>query len=87
MTYARSVFIIHNIAHQGRGPLAELSGLEVSRRSPNTHSGTTLLNRMCYHSLFAVGPWLRQEVCNRIQLNCFAQDQKALVSTIALGKD
>ncbi len=32
MTYARSVFIIHNIAHQGRGPLAELSGLEVSSK-------------------------------------------------------
>ena len=29
MTYARSVLVIHNIAHQGRGPFAELSGLEV----------------------------------------------------------
>ena len=33
MTYARSVFIIHNIAHQGRGPLAELSGLEVREQT------------------------------------------------------
>ena len=31
MTYARSIFVIHNIAHQGRGPFAELSGLEVSQ--------------------------------------------------------
>ena len=30
MTYARSIFVIHNIAHQGRGPFAELGGLEVS---------------------------------------------------------
>lgn len=29
MTYARSVLVIHNIAHQGRGPLAELGALEV----------------------------------------------------------
>lgn len=29
MTYARSVFVIHNIAHQGRGPMAELSPLEI----------------------------------------------------------
>lgn len=29
MTYARSVFVVHNIAHQGRGPLAELAPLEV----------------------------------------------------------
>ena len=29
MTYARSVFLVHNIAHQGRGPLAELAPLEV----------------------------------------------------------
>ena len=29
MTYARSVFVVHNIAHQGRGPMAELAPLEV----------------------------------------------------------
>ena len=29
MTYARSVFVIHNVAHQGRGPMAELGPLEI----------------------------------------------------------
>ncbi|BDA42851.1 Granule-bound starch synthase 2, chloroplastic/amyloplastic [Coccomyxa sp. Obi] len=29
MTYARSVLVIHNMAHQGRGPLAEVAGLEI----------------------------------------------------------
>ena len=29
MTYARSLLVIHNIAHQGRGPMAELSQMEV----------------------------------------------------------
>lgn len=29
MTFARSVFIIHNIAHQGRGPMDELGPLEI----------------------------------------------------------
>ena len=29
MDFARSVFVIHNIAHQGRGPMAELAPLEV----------------------------------------------------------
>ena len=29
MTYARSVLVIHNMAHQGRGPMADLSNLEV----------------------------------------------------------
>lgn len=29
MTYARSMFVIHNIAHQGRGPMDELNNLEV----------------------------------------------------------
>lgn len=29
MTYARSVFVIHNMAHQGRGPMAELAPLEI----------------------------------------------------------
>ena len=29
LTYARSVLVIHNMAHQGRGPLAEVSGLEI----------------------------------------------------------
>ena len=32
MTYARSVFVIHNIAHQGRGPMADLSPLEIPER-------------------------------------------------------
>ena len=29
MTYARSLLVIHNIAHQGRGPMAELAPFEV----------------------------------------------------------
>ena len=29
LTYARSVFVIHNMAHQGRGPMAELPPLEI----------------------------------------------------------
>ncbi len=29
MTYARSVSVIHNIAHQGRAPMAEMGSLEV----------------------------------------------------------
>lgn len=29
MTYARSLLVIHNIAHQGRGPMAELGPFEV----------------------------------------------------------
>ena len=29
MTYARSVLVIHNMAHQGRGPMADLNYLEV----------------------------------------------------------
>ena len=29
MTYARSMLVIHNMAHQGRGPLAELSNFEI----------------------------------------------------------
>lgn len=29
MTYARSLLVIHNIAHQGRGPMAELSQMEI----------------------------------------------------------
>ena len=29
MTYARSVMVIHNMAHQGRGPMAELAPLEI----------------------------------------------------------
>ena len=29
MTYARSVLVIHNMAHQGRAPYAELGALEV----------------------------------------------------------
>jgi glycogen synthase len=30
MTYARSVFVIHNIAHQGRGPFFEVDSLELN---------------------------------------------------------
>jgi glycogen synthase len=30
MTYARSVFIIHNMAHQGRGPFDEVQNLELN---------------------------------------------------------
>jgi hypothetical protein len=30
MTYARSVFVIHNMAHQGRGPFVETDNLELS---------------------------------------------------------
>eukprot|EP00884_Botryococcus_braunii_P004523 jgi/Botrbrau1/14071/Bobra.182_3s0018.1 len=29
MTYARSVFVLHNIAHQGRGPMKDIANLEV----------------------------------------------------------
>ena len=29
MTYARSVLVIHNMAHQGRGPMADLGNLQV----------------------------------------------------------
>lgn len=29
MTYARSLLVIHNMAHQGRAPFAELAALEV----------------------------------------------------------
>ena len=29
MTYARAVLVVHNIAHQGRGPMAEIGPLEV----------------------------------------------------------
>lgn len=29
MQYARSMLVIHNIAHQGRGPMAELSQMEI----------------------------------------------------------
>ncbi|KAK9816454.1 hypothetical protein WJX72_000502 [[Myrmecia] bisecta] len=29
LTYARSVFVIHNIAHQGRGPMDEIAQLEI----------------------------------------------------------
>lgn len=32
MTYARSVFTIHNMAYQGRGPFAELANFEVPDR-------------------------------------------------------
>lgn len=30
MTYARCVFVIHNMAHQGRGPFAEVHNLELN---------------------------------------------------------
>lgn len=29
MQYARSVLVVHNVAHQGRGPMADLANLEV----------------------------------------------------------
>ena len=29
LTYARSVFVIHNIAHQGRGPMDEVNPMEI----------------------------------------------------------
>ena len=29
MTFARSILVIHNMAHQGRGPLVEVAQLEV----------------------------------------------------------
>lgn len=32
MTYARCVFVIHNMAHQGRGPFAEATNLELDDR-------------------------------------------------------
>jgi hypothetical protein len=30
MTYARSIFVIHNIAHQGRAPFIESENLELN---------------------------------------------------------
>lgn len=30
-TFARSCFVVHNMAHQGRGPMADLANLEVRR--------------------------------------------------------
>ena len=30
LSYARSVLVVHNMAHQGRGPMAELANLEVA---------------------------------------------------------
>lgn len=30
MTYARAMFVIHNMAHQGRGPMAEVQHLELN---------------------------------------------------------
>ena len=38
MTYARSVLVIHNMAHQGRGPMADLAFLEVLP-TPSSCSG------------------------------------------------
>lgn len=34
MEYARSVFVIHNIAHQGRGPMSEVGQLELGGAYP-----------------------------------------------------
>ena len=35
MTYSRAVFVIHNMAHQGRAPFVESARLEVpDRRAP-----------------------------------------------------
>lgn len=30
MTYARCIFVIHNMAHQGRGPFDEVNNLELN---------------------------------------------------------
>jgi starch synthase len=30
MTYARAIFVIHNMAHQGRGPFVETENLELN---------------------------------------------------------
>ncbi len=35
MDFARSVLVVHNMAHQGRGPMAELPPLEVSGCIPH----------------------------------------------------
>jgi Starch synthase catalytic domain len=35
MTFARSVAVIHNMAHQGRGPMAELAPLEIPPQYEN----------------------------------------------------
>lgn len=40
MTYARSMLVIHNIAHQGRGPMAELAQMEI----PHNYVETFRLN-------------------------------------------
>mmetsp|Transcript_30852 Transcript_30852/g.87251 ORF Transcript_30852/g.87251 Transcript_30852/m.87251 type:complete len:374 (-) Transcript_30852:852-1973(-) len=36
MTYARSMFVIHNMAHQGRGPFAELDNFEIPEQDRDT---------------------------------------------------
>jgi len=86
MTYARSVFIIHNIAHQGRGPLAELSGLEVSRQTPVLRRDTMLPQPMCYHSLFSAALVAGRALICRHHIHC-APYQKAMFSTSASGKE
>jgi len=35
MVYARSVAVIHNMAHQGRGPMAELAPMEIPSHYEN----------------------------------------------------
>ncbi len=39
MDFARSVLVVHNMAHQGRGPMAELPPLEVGRSSWSNSAG------------------------------------------------
>ena len=59
MTYARSVLAIHNMAHQGRGPMADLNHLEVQ---PATAQQAPACHKLRQHSLlyavWAVHVWL-----------------------------
>jgi starch synthase len=59
-TYARSIFVLHNIAHQGRGPMAELEKFEVPPQYTETFRlydpvGGEHMNimKVCLNSLLA----------------------------------
>lgn len=62
MTYARSVAVIHNMAHQGRGPMAELAPLEIPQQYENLVSAPTLQCR-CPPAVIASGVRLQRAQC------------------------
>ena len=43
MTYARCVFVIHNMAHQGRAPFDEIHNLEFSNEAKEKFRSVLLL--------------------------------------------